>query len=47
VKDKFGISWQVVPSNIGKLMQDPEKGGRVMKEILQMKKLDLAKLENA
>ncbi len=47
VKDKFGVSWQVVPSNIEKLMQDPDKSGRVMKEILKMKKLDLAILENA
>ena len=47
LKDKFGVSWQVIPAMIGKLMSDPEKGQRVMQEILQMKKLDIEKLVNA
>lgn len=45
--DKYGVSWQVVPSMIGKLMSDPEKGKRVMALILDMKKLDLHKLLEA
>jgi predicted 3-demethylubiquinone-9 3-methyltransferase (glyoxalase superfamily) len=47
VKDKFGLSWQIVPAKIGTWMMDPEKGGRVMKEILKMRKLDILTLENA
>jgi predicted 3-demethylubiquinone-9 3-methyltransferase (glyoxalase superfamily) len=47
LKDKFGLSWQVVPSNIGKLMSDPMKAERVGKVLFTMKKLDKARLENA
>ena len=47
LKDKFGLSWQIVPSNIGKLMADPEKAQRVMQVVMQMKKLDIQKLEQA
>lgn len=47
LKDKYGISWQIVPSMMGELMADPIKGGRVMKEVLKMKKLDLEVLMNA
>ncbi len=47
LKDKFGVSWQIVPSNIGELMSDPEKVKRVMPVIMQMKKLDIQKLEEA
>ena len=47
LRDKFGVSWQIVPAMIGKLMADPEKGKRVMQEILKMKKLDIKTLENA
>ena len=47
LKDKFGVSWQIVPAIIGKLMSDPQKGQRVMKEVLQMKKLDMEKLIEA
>lgn len=46
-KDKFGLSWQVVPFNMGQLMSDPEKGQRVMAELMKMKKLDLKKLTEA
>ena len=47
LKDKYGLSWQVVPSALGELMKDPEKGARVMKALLQMKKLDLKTLQDA
>ena len=49
LKDKFGFSWQIVPKQMGKLMgqKDPQKAGRVMQALLQMKKLDIAKLEQA
>jgi predicted 3-demethylubiquinone-9 3-methyltransferase (glyoxalase superfamily) len=49
LKDKFGLSWQVVPSVIPRMMSDPDsaKSGRVMSAFLQMKKLDLAKLQQA
>ena len=49
LKDKFGLSWQIIPANIGELMSDPDpqKSGRVMQALLQMKKLDIATLEKA
>ena len=49
VKDKFGLSWQVVPHNIGELLQgkDAEGGKRAMQAMLQMKKLDIATLRRA
>jgi predicted 3-demethylubiquinone-9 3-methyltransferase (glyoxalase superfamily) len=47
LKDKFGISWQVVPSILGKLMNDPEKAPRVMYAFMQMKKFDIEKLMKA
>jgi predicted 3-demethylubiquinone-9 3-methyltransferase (glyoxalase superfamily) len=49
LKDKFGLSWQVVPSAIPKMMidADPEKSGRVMNAFMKMKKLDLATIERA
>ncbi len=46
-KDKFGISWQVLPEQIASLMSDTSKAGRVMQEILKMKKIDVATLMNA
>src|ERR1700756_1648735 len=41
--DKFGLSWQIIPSILGKLLQDkdPAKSQRVMKAMLQMNKLDI------
>jgi len=45
--DKFGVSWQIVPKTIGKIMMDPEKGPRAMQALMKMKKLDIATLENA
>jgi predicted 3-demethylubiquinone-9 3-methyltransferase (glyoxalase superfamily) len=47
LKDKFGLSWQVVPKNIGELMRDPKKAERVMAEVMKMTKLDAARMENA
>ena len=49
VKDKYGLSWQVVPTVLAEMMADPdrEKAGRVMEAMLQMKKLDIAELERA
>ncbi|WP_026628917.1 VOC family protein [Dyadobacter alkalitolerans] len=45
--DKFGMSWQVVPSVLSKLMSDPEKAPRVIAAFMQMSKFDIAALENA
>ena len=48
VKDKFGLSWQVVPKIIGELMTgDPERANRVMQAVMPMKKLDLQKMKDA
>ena len=48
LKDKFGLSWQVVPSIVPELMSDsPETADRVMKEIFKMKKIDIATLQRA
>lgn len=49
LKDKFGVSWQIVPNVLGKMLQDKDakKSERVMKAILQMKKIDIAGLKKA
>jgi predicted 3-demethylubiquinone-9 3-methyltransferase (glyoxalase superfamily) len=48
VKDKYGLSWQVVPSNLSELLTaDIQKTDRVMKAVMQMKKLDKAEMEKA
>jgi predicted 3-demethylubiquinone-9 3-methyltransferase (glyoxalase superfamily) len=49
LKDKYGLSWQVVPNEMAELMSDPDrdKAGRVMEALLQMKKLDIAELRRA
>jgi predicted 3-demethylubiquinone-9 3-methyltransferase (glyoxalase superfamily) len=49
LKDKFGLSWQIVPTALGELMQgkDPARSGRVMQAMLKMKKLDIAGLKKA
>lgn len=46
-KDKFGVSWQIVPSNIAKLMMHPENGQKAMQALMKMKKLIIEDLENA
>ena len=49
LKDKFGLSWQVVPPVLGKLLRDkdPKKSKRVMDAMLQMNKIEIAKLWEA
>jgi predicted 3-demethylubiquinone-9 3-methyltransferase (glyoxalase superfamily) len=44
LKDKFGFSWQIIPSNIGKLMTDPTKAPKVMELVMTMRKIDMDKL---
>jgi predicted 3-demethylubiquinone-9 3-methyltransferase (glyoxalase superfamily) len=49
LKDKYGLSWQVIPKVLAELVggPDPEKAGRAMNAMLQMKKFDIAKLQRA
>ncbi len=49
LKDKYGVSWQIVPAALGELMSDsdPERSGRVMKALLTMKKIDIEALRRA
>jgi predicted 3-demethylubiquinone-9 3-methyltransferase (glyoxalase superfamily) len=49
LKDKYGISWQIIPSALGRLMgdRDPEKSKRVMQAMLQMSKIDIDGLQRA
>jgi predicted 3-demethylubiquinone-9 3-methyltransferase (glyoxalase superfamily) len=49
LKDRYGLSWQIVPSALTELLSNPDQGkaGRVMQAMLQMKKIDIAALEQA
>ena len=49
LKDRWGVSWQVVPTALGQMMSDPKSGNpaKVMEALLKMRKLDLATLEQA
>jgi predicted 3-demethylubiquinone-9 3-methyltransferase (glyoxalase superfamily) len=49
LQDKYGLSWQIIPSTLMELMQDkdPEKSKRVMQAMLQMVKIDIAGLKKA
>lgn len=47
LKDKFGVSWQIVPKALGRLMSEGGKAQRVMAEVMKMKKLDIQILTNA
>ena len=49
LKDRYGLSWQIVPSALIQMLQDNDKArsGRVMKALLQMKKLDIRGLQRA
>jgi predicted 3-demethylubiquinone-9 3-methyltransferase (glyoxalase superfamily) len=49
LKDKYGLSWQIIPTTLGKLLSDPDPGksNRVMKAMLQMDKIDIARLQQA
>jgi len=48
-KDKYGLSWQIIPTALGRLMNDPDpvKAQRVLKAMLKMTKIDIAGLQNA
>jgi predicted 3-demethylubiquinone-9 3-methyltransferase (glyoxalase superfamily) len=49
LKDRFGLSWQIVPTRLSELLSDPdpERSQRAMKAMLGMKKIDIAELERA
>lgn len=51
LRDKFGVTWQIVPDILGKLMhrddKDPAKSGRVMQAMMKMTKFDIQKLQDA
>ena len=49
LKDKFGLSWQIIPSDLGRMLGDPvpKKSQRVMKAMLQMTKIDIQALKQA
>jgi predicted 3-demethylubiquinone-9 3-methyltransferase (glyoxalase superfamily) len=49
LRDRYGVSWQIVPAALGEMMKDPDRGRarRVMEAMLKMKKLDLAALRRA
>ena len=49
LKDKFGLSWQIIPASLGRMLSDKDAGksGRVMNAMLQMEKLDLTRLQQA
>lgn len=49
LKDKFGLSWQIVPRRLGELLGDPDraKASRAQQAMLQMKKIDVQRLEDA
>ena len=48
-KDKFGVSWQIIPTTLGEMLydKDPEKSKNVMKAMLRMGKIDVARLRQA
>lgn len=46
LKDKFGVSWQIVPTALPRLMSNPEKAQKVTEAFLKMKKFDIETLEN-
>ena len=47
LKDKFGVSWQVLPNILNKVMSDPDKAGKAAKAFMQMRKFDIEKLVQA
>ena len=49
LRDKYGLSWQIIPTILGKLLRDKDaaKSQRVMQAMLQMKKIDIARLKQA
>ncbi len=47
LKDKFGVSWQIIPSILSKIMSDPKKAGKAAQAFMQMRKFDIEKLVQA
>lgn len=47
LKDKYGLSWQIVPTVLGEMMKDAKKRGRVTEAFLKMKKFNIAELRKA
>jgi predicted 3-demethylubiquinone-9 3-methyltransferase (glyoxalase superfamily) len=49
LKDKYGVSWQIIPTVLGEMLQDkdPKKSEKVMQALLSMKKIDIIKLKQA
>jgi len=49
LKDKFGVTWQIIPTILGELLNDPDpiKAGRVMNAMMQMEKIDIKVLKQA
>jgi predicted 3-demethylubiquinone-9 3-methyltransferase (glyoxalase superfamily) len=49
LKDKFGLSWQIIPKQLGRLLgsADPAKSGRAVQAMMQMGKLDIGRLQQA
>jgi len=47
LKDKYGLSWQIIPNALGRMLSDPVTGQAVMAAMMQMSKLDLKQLESA
>jgi len=49
LQDKYGLSWQIIPSALGKLLgdKDPKKSANVMKAMMQMQKIEIAGLQQA
>ena len=49
LKDKYGLSWQIIPTVLGKMLgdKDPAKANRVMQAMLKMKKIDIKGLQQA
>jgi predicted 3-demethylubiquinone-9 3-methyltransferase (glyoxalase superfamily) len=47
LKDKFGVSWQIIPSILGQLMSDPSRSQRVIETFLKMRKFDIESLLKA
>lgn len=47
VKDKYGVSWQVIPDILGTIMQDPERAGKAAEAFMKMRKLNIQEIEQA
>lgn len=47
LKDRFGVSWQIIPTMLGKIMSDPSKAGKAAKAFMSMRKLDIEQIVQA